>query len=141
MRSTFEGYQRNILNNVFAPRTLARVAENEFRTPASQKPLTVAKLIQSINANVWAELSSGNEITELRRQLQRETLRQLIALALSRDGLAPGDARTIALSELRSLLGKIRAAAPKAKGAYGPAHLQDSADRIARTLNAVVVAP
>ena len=139
MRATFENYQRTVLSNVLSPRTLGRVAENEFRTPPGSKCLTVAELIRSVDANIWAELSTGAEITDLRRQLQRENVRQLIAIALAPDRTVPGDARVIAESELRSLLGKIRNAVPKAKGAYGKAHLQDSADRIGRALNAVTV--
>jgi hypothetical protein len=139
MRSTFENYQRTVLSNVLSPRTLGRVAENEFRTPPGGKCVTVAELIRSVDANIWAELATGAEIPDLRRQLQRENVRQLIGLALAPDRTVPGDARVIAESELRSLLGKIRNAVPKAKGPYGKAHLQDCADRIGRALNAVTV--
>jgi hypothetical protein len=140
MRDSFATFQRSTLNRLFAPAVLNRIANNEFRATSPNQTLTMASLFQSVGDNVWSELGNGSEISDLRRQLQREHLNMLVNMVLQKSSTTPDDAKTLAYEQLRSLKGRIAAAQPTAKGQYGKAHLNESLLRIQRTLDAPVIA-
>ena len=120
------------------------------------KPFKMADLFSGLNAAIWSELDTGaSEITSLRRNLQREQLKQLIRLALRQPPPAaaaggpfavaapappppPEDATTLARASLVRIQAKIRTAlAGKAvTDATTRAHLQETDARIAATLTA-----
>ncbi|RYG39347.1 DUF5117 domain-containing protein [bacterium] len=133
MRRSFESFQRAALQVTFDPLTLSRIAENEFRS--SGKNLSMAQMFKDTDANIWSELGNGQEITDLRRSLQRDHLTLLINLALGRVASAPSDARTLAFSRLQSLEGRLKQAIPMARGEYGKPHLQESLAKVQRALN------
>ncbi|CAN5618978.1 zinc-dependent metalloprotease [soil metagenome] len=137
MRRSFESFQRAALQTVFDPTVLQRIAENEFRSDG--KSLSMAQMFKSTDANIWKELLTGQEISELRRALQRDELTVLIQLALGRVAGAPADAKTLAFARLQSLKTRLKAAIPTAKGEYGQPHLQESLAKIERALNAETV--
>jgi len=148
--------QRGVLNRLYHPITLARIQDNELRFAPAEKPFKMADLFSGLNAAIWSELDTGAaEITSLRRNLQREQLKQLIRLALRQPpaGAAaagpfavaapappppPEDATTLARASLVRIQAKIRTAlAGKAvTDATTRAHLQETDARIAATLTA-----
>lgn len=135
MRSSFSTFQTSTLRRVFAPDVLNRVANNEFRT---HDTLTLAQLFNSVNASIWSELSTGREISPLRRQLQRDDLSLLCDFVVKKDASVPDDARTLAFAQLQDLRGRIAAAKPAAKGEYGKAHLAECLAQIDQALHAQV---
>lgn len=137
MRRSFESFQRAALVTTFDPTVLQRIAENEYRT--SGKNLSMAQMFQSTDTNIWQELTTGQEISELRRSLQRDHLSMMINLALGRVPGVPADAKTLAFSRLQSLQARLKAALPTAKGEYGKPHLQESLAKVERALNAETV--
>src|SRR6266542_3509118 len=148
--------QRGVLNRLYHPITLARIQDNELRFAPAEKPFKMADLFSGLNAAIWSELDTGAaEITSLRRNLQREQLKQLIRLALRQPpaGAAaagpfavaapappppPEDATTLARASLVRIQAKIRTAlAGKAvTDATTRAHLSETDARIAATLTA-----
>jgi protein-S-isoprenylcysteine O-methyltransferase Ste14 len=151
--------QRNVLNRLYNSITLARIQDNELRFAPSEKPFRMADMFSGVSGAIWSELDSpGAEITSLRRNLQREHLKQLIRLAL-RQGAAPAvvapggpgpgagqaagplppeDATTLARASLVRIQGKIRADL-LSKGltdATTRAHLQETDARITAALAA-----
>jgi hypothetical protein len=146
--------QRNVLNRLFHPITLSRIQDNELRFAAGERPFRMADLFTSVNTTIWSELDgTGGEITSLRRNLQREHMRQMIRLVL-RQGpqvaaagsgggaaiqpLPPEDATTLARASLVRIQSRIRTRLA-AKGpieATTRAHLQETQARIDAALSA-----
>ena len=151
--------QRSVLNRLYHPVTLARIQDNELRFAGNEKAFKMADLFTGLNGAIWSELDGGaSEITSLRRNLQREQLKQLIHLALRQPAtiagggaggpgfgaaaaaplLPPEDATTLARASLVRIQGKVRAAlAGKAvTDATTRAHLQETDARISAALAA-----
>ena len=82
---TFASFQRGMLQELFTPDRLARLANSEFRAASPQDTLTMATLFRSVGDRVWSELRDGREISELRRSLQVDHLNLLIDVAMNRD--------------------------------------------------------
>ena len=152
--------QRTVLARLYNPITLSRVQDNELRFAKGVKPFRMADLFNGLNGAIWSELDGGApEITSLRRNLQREQLKQLIRIALRQPPpalpaaggpfgpaaaapppLPPEDATTLARASLVRIQGKARAAlAGKAvTDATTRAHLQETDARIAAALAATL---
>lgn len=128
--------QTAALRRVYSPSVLNRIANNEFKAADPTKALTLPTLFRTTGAAVWGELATGKNISALRRNLQRTHVDTLIGMATSGSS-APNDAKMLAWDQLRQLQTKIKAAKHSAKDDYTRIHLDESAMRIARALNAV----
>ncbi len=139
---------RQILNST----TLRRILDNEFKSPDDQEPYTLAEHLKlTVNAifSEWKPEELKGEftdrkpmVTSFRRNLQRETIRQLGSL-VNQPG-APEDARTLARMHLQSLSDQIKTlldAKELTLDDYTRAHLQDSQVKIAQALEARVSLP
>ena len=154
--------QRAVLNRLYHPITLARIQDNELRFAANEKPFTMADMFKGLDSAIWSELDSGaTKVSSLRRNLQREHLKQLIRLALRPAPPAPPttlspfslpepptprppeDATTLARASLVEIQAKIRKvlAAGAVTDTTTRAHLQETQGRIASTLQAQVEKP
>jgi hypothetical protein len=143
--------QKAVLDRLYHPVTLGRLLDNELRFPAGQTAFKMADMFSGLNASIWSELDGATgTISSLRRNLQREHLKQLIRLTLREDATtvnagagpvqvaAPEDATTLARSSLVRLQTKIRAklAGKTVLDATTKAHLQESVARINAALSA-----
>jgi uncharacterized protein DUF4953/uncharacterized protein DUF5117/uncharacterized protein DUF5118 len=148
--------QRSVLSRLYNPITLSRMQDNELRFGASEKPFRMADMFTGLTGAIWSELDTpGAPISSLRRNLQREHLKQLIRLAL-REGtpavtagigqagpppvapLPPEDATTLARASLLRIQGKVRTALAS-KGltdATTRAYLQETDARVSAALTA-----
>ncbi len=154
--------QRSVLNRLYHPIALARIQDNELRFAAKEKPFTMADLFQGLDRAIWSELDTGAaKISSLRRNLQREHLKQLIRLTLRPAPTPPTtppvgfvipmlptprppeDATTLARASLVGIQTKIRKAlaAGTVSDATARAHLQETQARIASTLQAQIQKP
>ncbi|HJY88357.1 MAG TPA: zinc-dependent metalloprotease [Candidatus Acidoferrales bacterium] len=154
--------QRNVLNRLYHPVLLARVEDNELRFGPQEKPFTMADLFKGLDTAIWSELDTNPaKIPTLRRNLQREHLKQLIRLTLRPAPPQPGpppvglvihtppvprppeDATTLARANLVSLQAKIRAALAggKVTDPTTKAHLEETQARITATLGAQLQKP
>jgi len=157
------GLQRGVLNRLYNPIALARLQDNELRFAANEKPFVMADLFKGLDAAIWSELGTGAaKISSLRRNLQREHLKQLIRLTL-RPAPAPSappmpagiviptpptprppeDATSLARASLVEIRTKIRKAlaAGTVTDATTRAHLEETQMRIASALQAQVEKP
>ena len=125
---------------------LERLHDTELQLPADQDALTTPELLASLSKSIFTELGSmpageytnrKPAISSLRRNLQRAYLKRLSELAMGRSG-APQDCQTVAFSELSALEGKINELLKNNSklDAYSKAHLEESASRIHRVLDA-----
>jgi hypothetical protein len=139
-------WQEQILAQLLSSVTLERIHDTELKVPADKDAFTAAELIERLTKAVFAEVDAikgGNftnrkpAVTSLRRNLQRSFQRDLSYLAMGRTS-APEDCHTIAYAELTSLKARIDGLlAKKIKlDSYSRAHLQESASRIQKVLDA-----
>jgi len=154
--------QRNVLNRLYHPVLLARVQDNELRFAPNEKSFTMADLFKSLDGAIWSELDTrAGKISSLRRNLQREHLKQLIRLVLRPAPASPPpppsgfviptpptprppeDATTLARASLVSIQAKIRQAlaAGKVADPTTKAHLEETQARISTTLQAQLQKP
>jgi uncharacterized protein DUF4953/uncharacterized protein DUF5117 len=137
--------QRAVLNRLYHAATLSRVLDNELRFAADEKPFLMADLFGGLDTSIWSELNAdAARISSLRRNLQREQLKQLIRLVL-RSGQSgiPEDATTLARASLEDTQAKIKRvlAANSVIDATTRAHLQETDARITAALQAQMQKP
>ena len=133
---TFAAFQQIALDEVFWSPNLTRMANLEYKAEKPGDTLSLASLFRSVRGAVWSELSTGAEITPLRRDLQRYHLDLLIGMVKGPRPDLPRDAVTLAWEQLRAVRASAAAATPTAKGEYGKPHLAEVTLRIDRVLNA-----
>jgi hypothetical protein len=140
---TVLGTQRNVLNRLLHPITLARLQDNELRFAPGEPVFTLADLFAGLDSAIWSELDrNAPKISSLRRNLQREHLKQLIRLTLRQEQLIE-DATPLARASLETLQAKIK----KSLGAgavadpTSQAHLQETDRRITAALEAQMQKP
>jgi hypothetical protein len=139
--------QRLVLRHVFKPSVLARVQDNALKTDKDEKPLTIAEVFRSLTDGIWSDGTDkdGKEgqrqvsSSVIRRNLQREHLKELSALVLGGLGAAPPDARSLARMHLRDINKRIDSTLSDKKAVVDDttrAHLEECHERIAKVLNA-----
>jgi len=154
--------QRNVLNRLFHPVLLNRVLDNELRFAPGEKPFLMADLFHGLDTAIWSELDTApGRISSLRRNLQREYLKQLIRLVqrpappvagpppvgfvlpIPPTPRPPEDATTLARASLLSIQGKIKQALAvgKVTDATTKAHLEETQSRITAALQAQMQKP
>lgn len=124
--------QRSALAMLFSSQKLNLIANNEYR---SSDTLPLSTLFGEVKSNVWSELGNGHSISVARRNLQRDHLRLLIAIALGKAS-APGDATALANAELHELEPSLEAAMKKRTDPMQRAHLLDCLSQVHRALAA-----
>ena len=139
-------WQERILYQLLSPVTLTRIHDMELSIPADEEALTAAELIERLTAAIFAEVDEMPEgefsnrkpaISSLRRNLQRVYLSELSNLAMGRTS-APDDCQTVAYAQLSDLKQRMEKAleGDGELDAYSRAHLQESASRIEKVLDA-----
>jgi hypothetical protein len=130
---------RAILGRLYQPLTLSRLQDNEMRFGANEKVFTMADMFTGLDGAIWSELdNNATKITGLRRNLQREQLKQLVRLTVRNVGGVPEDATSLARASLTAISAKMKKAldANAISDATSRAHLQESIERIAAALDA-----
>jgi hypothetical protein len=151
--------QRVVLMQLLDPGVLTRIQNNALKVEGNEKPLTQAEVFRTLTDGVWGEYPTKGvdgkglaEATVIRRNLQRQHLKELSNLVL---GKAPGgfftffgprtpappDARSLARYHLKEVQGRIdQALKDKALAADDlvttRAHLEECRERIVRVLSA-----
>jgi hypothetical protein len=130
---------RAILTRLYQPLTLGRLQDNEIRFAAGEPVFTMADMFAGLDASIWSELDNNSaKISALRRNLQREQLKQLVRLTVRSVGGVPEDATSLARASLASLNAKIEKslAGAAVTDPTTRAHLQESLDRVKAALDA-----
>ena len=142
-------WQERVLSQLLSSVTLRRMHDAELKAGADADVLTTAELIERLTKAIYSETETVKEadytnrkpaISSLRRNLQRSYLKTLSNLALG-NSAAPQDCQTVAYLQLTNLQQRMNAMlanpalAPKLD-TYTRAHLQESAARIQKVLDA-----
>jgi hypothetical protein len=141
--------QDQILDQLLNTATLSRLHDAELRSTSDTDVMTTAELIQHLTKTIFSEVETTKEaeyttrkpaISSMRRNLQRSYLGELTKLALGSTP-APHDCQTLAYAELTNLQQRIKSLLDNQPvssklDTYSRAHLQESAARIAKVLDA-----
>jgi len=138
------------LTMLMNPTRLRRILDNELRVPQPDDALTVPEVLNGIRAAIWDEPAepAGDRYTDrnpmystLQRNLQREHLNRLIALArgMRWPNASGATIATLARQQLREINGRIAKYTVAELDAYTRAHLNDSRERIDRALEAAYI--
>ena len=152
IHDTILGVQASAMTMILNPTRLGRVLDNEMRTPEGDDALTVPEIFMAVREKVWSPIEPvyGNGtshhsytarnpmISSLERNLQREHLDRMIALAVGTrwPNASYNTVTTLARDELREIDSLIEKALEKDMDPYSHAHLVDARERIARALEA-----
>ncbi len=155
--------QRVVLGQVYDGDVLSRIQNNSLKVDKEEKPLTIADVFRGVTDAVWSDLKEAREVKDrdrklassvVRRNLQREQLKNLFALVLgdgrgsgSSGGLVflirrsspPPDARSLARMHLREIGRRIDAVLTDKQIQVDDtcrAHLEECQERIAKVLGA-----
>ncbi|MDJ0557397.1 MAG: zinc-dependent metalloprotease [Microcoleaceae cyanobacterium MO_207.B10] len=134
-------WQRIVLRLLLSDFRLTRLRDLELKT-TPDNVLKLPELFDTLQNSIWREVlqptGGAVEISGMRRSLQREHLKLLTSMVL-RNRTVPEDARSLAWYELRQLdkdLQKMIKKRGKKMDDYTRAHLEETRDRIVKTLNA-----
>ncbi len=155
--------QKIALNRCLNPRVLARLENQALQADPGTDPLRMDEVFRSLSDGIWSELNVDPKaaklsISTIRRNLQREYTRRLIAMVLGDRGNAaamgdlypfvqfntgslPADARALARLHLRKIAEKIHADLDAKNVAIDDttrAHLEETQHRISKALDAQI---
>jgi hypothetical protein len=151
--------QRVVLRQVYNADVLSRIQNNALKADKDEKPLTIAEVFRGVTDAVWNDNGKDKKLATsvVRRNLQREQLKQLFTLVLGEDngggrsfgGLIfffggstpPPDARSLARMHLRDIskrIDKVLADKDVAVDDTTRAHLEECQERIAKVLGAAM---
>ena len=126
-------------STLFQPARLARVLDNERRTP--KDPFTLPELFGHLEKSAF-EAPAGKSLSQDRRALQRLLVNHLAKLAMTPEQGTPAEASQVAAATLRSIGGRMEKSLAAGKlDAYTRAHYQDLAAKVRRTLEAEMELP
>ena len=136
------------MQQLLSSTTLTRIHDNELAVSESEDCLTAAELIATLTQDVFAEVldpvfdkesytTRVPAVSSLRRNLQRALMKMLAEMALGESG-APQDCQTIAYVQLQRLQSGIEQVLRDHVNLddYSKAHLQETASRVQRVLQA-----
>jgi len=105
--------QIQVLAQLLNPAVAQRILDTPEKLANPKEAFRLSELYDGLQTSIWSELKSGRDVSVMRRNLQREHLRQLSAQVLRANPLTPADARAMAREGLRSLLVQLKAAPAK----------------------------
>jgi Met-zincin/Domain of unknown function (DUF5117) len=136
--------------HVLNPFTLSRIYDAELKIPAEKEAITIPEVMAKTTRAIWSELtkpvggakhSNRNPfISSIRRSLQRQHLRTMLNIVLSRPGgMVPADAHAVARTTLKGLSQQIGTVLKGGSQSLDPmthAHLDEVKARIDKGLDA-----
>jgi hypothetical protein len=135
--------QRGVLDNLMSDGKAVRMADNETKVADAKELLSYAELQDRLSAAVWQELKAGpkdRNIDSLRRNLQREHVKRLVAGLVRPTPSAATDLRAVHRQVALALEADLkRALAAGGWTSIAKAHLADSQAALAEALKAPLV--
>ncbi|MBE9016999.1 zinc-dependent metalloprotease [Chroococcidiopsidales cyanobacterium LEGE 13417] len=134
--------QSLVLRDLLSGDRLSRLRDIELKSQPKQA-LTLPELFTTLQNDIWMEVLNPDKtptnISSLRRAVQREHLKIMTDMMLRKSNV-PEDARTLAWYKLQQLQEKLNRAVARSGtlDEYTKAHLAETRDRIAKTLDARV---
>lgn len=132
--------QSAVLDHLLSNEVAARMIRAAEYTEHPAELLTLAQLYESLQKSIWSELDAKRDIPPLRRNLQREHLKHMLAALLKPAEGTQADVRSLNRANALSLRERAqRALAGRALSLEARAHLQETVALIEDALKATPV--
>jgi len=124
------------LEQLMSDGVAARLLDSQEKLDDSQQALGLDELYLTLQHAIWSELKSGKEISGMRRNLQREHLKRLIAVLLRPAAPVLADARSLQRKNALELQRELQAALARPGKPEVKAHLAESYEALSQALKA-----
>ncbi len=101
--------QRDVLTLLMSDTVAQRIIDSEVKLDEPKRGFRLSELYASLHHSIWSELKTGQEITPLRRNLQREHLSRVASALLRASSAMPADARALLRQDARALRDELKA--------------------------------
>lgn len=128
--------QSAALDQLMSDAVAIRLLDSQEKLEDRKQVLSLGELYGSVQDAVWSELKSGKDINGMRRNLQREHLKRLVAALLRVSAGTPADVRSLQRENALQLQGQLRAAMAKPVSREAKAHLSESLETLSQALKA-----
>jgi hypothetical protein len=129
--------QSAVLDQLMADAVAARILDSQDKVADRSKAMRLSEVYDTLQGAIWAELRTGQEISGLRRNLQRDHLRRVANALVKPAATTPADARALQRENAIELQQQIRAALGKPGLAKeSRAHLNESLNTLTEALKA-----
>ena len=128
--------QRDVLGQLMSDGVAQRIIDSEVKLDDPKGGFHLAELYGSLHRSIWVELRTGQEITPLRRSLQREHLARIATALLRASPSTPADARALLRQDARALRDELKAAPVKRWSKESQAHVAESLTTLDEALKA-----
>ncbi len=129
--------QTSVLDHLMSEPVARRIGDAENLSGKPRDLLTLAQLYGAVQHAIWSELSSGKEITRMRRNLQREHLKRVVTVLLKPGTATLADARSLQRENAMALKASIQhALGANRLSTENRAHLRESVATIDDALRA-----
>lgn len=134
VRSLLAGMQQRTLAMLMNATRISRIMENEFRQESNKSRYTVAEHYDAITQAVMKEIFTGESVSTLRRDLQRNLVVALLDHSGNVAGAVRDDAKVVAMSKLLEVRKALASYAKRTSG-MNQLHATAMLDSIERFLN------
>ncbi|HTQ01686.1 MAG TPA: zinc-dependent metalloprotease, partial [Casimicrobiaceae bacterium] len=129
--------QRSVLTPLLGPEVAQRLLNNELKVSDPSQALTVSELYATLHKAIFSELSTGENITLVRRNLQREYVTRVALTVVRPAPNMPADARALLRADAQKLRGELAAMQKRPKAsAETRAHVAESLATLDEALKA-----
>ncbi|WP_343728558.1 zinc-dependent metalloprotease [Duganella sp.] len=128
--------QAAALDQLMSDGVAIRLLDSQEKLEDRKQALSLAELYSTVQNAVWSELKSGKDINGMRRNLQREHLKRLVAALLRVSVNTPADVRSLQRENALELQRELRNAMAKPISREARAHLSETAETLGQALKA-----
>ncbi|MCM2327498.1 MAG: zinc-dependent metalloprotease [Lysobacter sp.] len=129
--------QGAVLDQLMADSVAARILDSQEKVADPAKAMRLSEVYDTLQGAIWSELRTGQDITLMRRNLQRDHLRRVATALVKPAAATPADARALQRENATQLAQQIRAAAAKpGMSKEARAHLGESLNTLTEALKA-----
>jgi len=128
--------QSAALDQLMSDGVAIRLLDSQEKLEDRKQVLGLGELYGSVQNAVWSELRSGKDISGMRRNLQREHLKRLVAALLRTSAGTPADVRSLQRENALQLQRELQAAMARPISREAKAHLSESYETLGQALKA-----
>lgn len=128
--------QAGALDQLMSDAVAVRLVDSQEKLDDRRQALSLDELYGTVQGAVWSELKSGKDIGGMRRNLQREHLKRLVAALLRVSASTPADVRSLQRENALKLQRELRGAMGRPISREAKAHLSESYETLSQALKA-----
>jgi hypothetical protein len=128
--------QSAALDQLMSDAVAVRLLDSQEKVENRKQALGLPELYVTVQDSVWSELRSGKDISGMRRNLQREHLKRLVASLLRVSAGMPADVRSLQRENALRLQRELRGAMGRPMSSEAKAHLSESYETLGQALKA-----